>query len=192
MFTRQQLFHVAAATGVPYETLTGDMSRVNDRTVRVILTEFRRRIQAWQHQVVAFKVCRTVWKAWLDRAFLSDSIDIPVDYIADPEPWAKVKWMPQGWPYIHPVQDVQASKESVRCGFKSRAAVVSEQGDDSEEVDAEQASDNERADELGLKYDSDGRTSANAAQAPAPPEDQETPEMEPGMEQGMEPAEVPA
>jgi capsid protein len=36
-FTRQQLYHVAAAAGVPYEILTGDLSRVNDRTVRVIL-----------------------------------------------------------------------------------------------------------------------------------------------------------
>jgi len=65
--------------------------------------------------------------------------------------------MPQGWPYIHPVQDVQAAREAIRSGFTSRSAVVAEQGEDAEVVDAQQAADNERADELGLEYDSDGR-----------------------------------
>lgn len=179
-FTRQQLMRISAATGVPYETLTGDMSKVNDRTVRVILTEFRRLVQAYQHQVVAFQVCRRVWAEWFDRAFLSDALPIPTDYIADPTPWSAVKWMPQGWPYIHPVQDVQAQKEAIRSGFSSRAATVSEHGEDAEEIDREQAEDNARADELGLKYDSDGRTSASAAPAPAPDDEkkEETEEKE--------------
>lgn len=165
-FTRQQLFHVSAATGVPYETLTGDMSKVNDRTVRVILNEFRRRIQAWQHQIVAFQLCRPVWKAWLDRVFLSGAMEIPIEFIDSSEPWAKVKWMPQGWPYLHPVQDVQSQRQAIRSGLTSRAAVVSEHGEDAEEIDREQADDNARADELGLTYDSDARTSQNS-EAPA-------------------------
>ena len=162
-FTRQQLFHVSAATGVPYETLTGDMSKVNDRTVRVILHEFRRAIQAWQHHIVAFQLCRPIWKAWMDRAFLSGALDIPLEFIEDPEPWIKTKWMPQGWPYLHPVQDVQAQQKAIRIGLTSRSAAVSEQGEDSEEIDREQAADNERADELGLKYDSDGRNGSGSA-----------------------------
>lgn len=158
-FMRQQLFHVAAATGVPYETLTGDMSKVNDRTVRVILNEFRRRIEAYQHQIVAFQVCRRVWRAWMDRVFLS-SDRIPLEYIETPELWSKVKWMPQGWKYIHPVQDVQAATAAIRSGLTTRAAEVSALGEDAEEIDREQAADNERADELGLRYDSDGRNAA--------------------------------
>ena len=164
-FMRQQLFGVAAATGVPYEVLTGDMSRVNDRTVRVILHEFRRRVQAWQHQVVAFQLCRPVWRAWLDRVFLSGALPIPVSYVEDPSPWLDVKWMPQGWPYLHPVQDVQSQKAAIRAGFTSRSAVVSEHGEDAEAIDAEQASDNARADELSLHYDSDAR--ATQTEVPA-------------------------
>lgn len=162
-FTRQQLFHISAATGVPYETLTGDMSKVNDRTVRVILNEFRRRIMGYQHQIVAFQLCRRVWQSWLDRVFLSGALDIPINYAEDPEPWAKVKWMPQGWPYLHPVQDVQSQKQAIRSGFTSRSAVVSEQGEDAEAIDREQADDNQRADDLGLKYDSDSRNSGKQA-----------------------------
>jgi lambda family phage portal protein len=167
-FMRQQLFGTSAATGVPYEVLTGDMRGVNDRTVRLVLIEFRRRIQTAQHHVVVFQLCRKVWAAWMDRVFLSGALPIPLEYIADPTPWNAVKWNPQGWPYMHPVQDVQAEKEAVRAGFKSRSSVISERGEDAEAIDAEQANDNARADELGLRYDSDGRTSPSASAPPAP------------------------
>ncbi len=68
-----------------------------------------------------------------------------------------MKWIPHGWAYIRPVQDMQSQSLVVKNGFKSRSEVVSEQGDDSEQIDDEIASDNRRADELNLKYDSDLR-----------------------------------
>jgi len=180
-FMRAQLRHIATAADVPYELLTGDLSDVNDRSVRVLLHEFRRAIQAWQHQIIVFQFCRRVWRAWMDRVFLSQALPIPMDYLTDPEPYARVLWQPQGWPYINPLQDVQANKEAVRSGFRSRTAVVSEQGDDAEVIDAQQAADNERADALKLAYDSDGRRAAKASAAPAP-------EPEPEPEPGREPA----
>ena len=173
-FMRQVLHEVSAATNVPFEVLTGDMKDVNDRTVRVILNDFRRRLQAWQHQVVVHQFCRPIWNAWMDRAFLSGALPIPDSYATDPTPWRAVKWVPQGWPYLHPVQDVQSGREAVRAGFKSRSQVVSELGEDVEAIDAEQAADNARADDLGLKHDSDGRTSSTASATPAP-----EPEAEP-------------
>lgn len=189
-FIKQQLRSVAAATGVPYEVLTGDMSGLNDRVMRVLLNEFRRRVQAWQHQVVAHQLCRPVWRAWLDRVFLSGALDLPLEFLDDPEPWAAVKWMPQGWPYLHPVQDVQAQSEAIRNGFTSRSAVVSEQGEDAEQIDAEQAADNERADELGLKYESDGRQKKTASAAPPPREPEtETPDEGGEAGEGDDPAE---
>lgn len=172
-FMRQKLYEVAAATGVPYEVLTGDMSKVNDRTVRVILHEFRRRVQAWQHQVVVFQFCRKVWRAWMDSAWLAGALPLPADYITNPAPWLAVKWIPQGWPYLHPVQDVQAAEQAVRDGFRSRSQVVSEQGEDAEVIDAEQADDNARADALGLRYDSDGRQDKTASATPPPATDPE-------------------
>ncbi len=175
-FMRQQLSGVSAATGVPYEILTGDMQGVNDRTVRLVLLEFRRRIQAWQHQVLVFQFCRPIWKAWMDRVFLSGALPIPMDYLTDPSPWAAVKWVPQGWPYMHPVQDVTAAEKAVRAGFRSRSGVVSEAGEDAEVIDQEQKNDNERADDLGLRYDSDGRKATKGAAAPVT----EDPSTEPG------------
>jgi lambda family phage portal protein len=169
-FMRQQLYGVAAATGVPYEVITGDMRSVNDRTVRLILQEFRRRIQAWQHQIVVFQFGRRVWRTWMDRAALSGALPVPGEYWTNPDPWVAVEWKPQGWPYMNPVQDVQAARDEVRAGFRSRRSVVAERGDSVEVIDLEQAADNARADEMGVKYDSDGRNKVSAAATPAPPE----------------------
>lgn len=157
-FMRQQLFAACAALGVPYEVLTGDMSRVNDRTVRVILGEFRRWVQQLQHNNLAFQVCRPVWSAWLDRVYFDGSLNLPTAYLQDPLPWQRVQWQPQGWPYLHPVQDVEAQQAAIRAGFTSRSAAVSEQGYNAELIDAQQAEDNARADALKLHYDSDART----------------------------------
>lgn len=162
-FMRQILRGVAAATGVPYEVLTGDMTGLNDRTMRVVLNEFRRRIQAWQHQLIAYQFCRPIWNAWMDRVFISGVLQIPASYVEDPRPWRAVKWMPPKWAYIHPVQDVLAQERAIRAGFISRSAVVAENGEDAEAIDAEQKADNDRADALGLRYDSDARYSRGGA-----------------------------
>jgi hypothetical protein len=143
------------------------MAGLNDRVMRVVLHEFRRGIQGRQHHIVAYQLCRPVWTGWFDRVVLSGALPVPAaGYSANPARWAAVKWMPQGWPYIHPVQDVTAAQSAIKAGFTSRSAVVSEQGEDAEVIDAEQAEDNRRADELGLVYESG--TGAPEPEPPAP------------------------
>lgn len=157
-FFRQHLRSVSVASGVPYEVLTGDMTGLNDRTMRVVLNEFKRRMQMVQHSVIAFRFCRPVWNAWIDRAILAGALPTPAGYGQDPTaPWAAVKWTPQRWAYIHPVQDVEAQVAEMRAGLASRSGIVSENGEDAEQIDREQQQDNARADKLGLKYSSDGR-----------------------------------
>ena len=155
-FIRQQLMAVAAGIGLPYEILSGDMKGVSDRALRVVLNEFRRRIQQIQHNQLVFQLCRPVWNRWLEMAVLSGAISAS-DFHRNRNQYSRVKWIPQGWAYIYPVQDVQSQNLAVRSGFKSRSEVVSEQGYDSEQIDDEIASDNRRADELAVQYDGDGR-----------------------------------
>ena len=155
-FMRQQLMATAAGIGLPFELLSGDMKGVSDRALRVVLNEFRRRIQQIQHNQIVFQFCRPVWNRWLDLAVLSGAIEAP-NYSRKKAQYKRVKWIPHGWAYIHPVQDMQAQSLAVRNGFKSRSEVVSEQGYDSEQVDDEIAADNRRADGLDLQYDSDAR-----------------------------------
>lgn len=157
-FLKMNLRGVAVAAGIPYELLTGDMSGVNDRTVRVILNDFKRRIQTMQYSIVVFRFCRPIWARWIDTAIVSGALPIPKGYGRDPlKPWARVAWTPMRFEYIHPVQDVQARVAEIRAGFTSRAADVAAQGDDVEAIDEQQAADNARADGMGLRYSSDAR-----------------------------------
>jgi capsid protein len=70
---------------------------------------------------------------------------IPVEHLTPP------------WPYINPVQDIEATNFEIRSGLTSRAKEVSKRGLDVEQIDAENRADNKRQDDMGLVYDSDAR-----------------------------------
>ncbi|HEV8642156.1 MAG TPA: phage portal protein [Methylomirabilota bacterium] len=170
-FMRAQLMGAAVAADVPYEVLTGDLRAVNDRTVRVILNEFRRRVEQRQHHIVAFALNRPVWTAFVNAAVISGALAVPAAFHDDPRPWLRVEWVPPAWPYLHPVQDVEAERAMVLAGFKSRSQVVRERGWRARQVEREIADDNARADALGFRLHSDSRfvDAKGAAPAGGPP-----------------------
>ncbi|CAI8764458.1 Phage portal protein [Pseudomonas sp. IT-93MI4] len=150
-FMRQQLMAAAAGTGTPYEILTGDMREINDRALRVVLNEFRRRLEQLQFSVYVHQLCRPVRAAWMDMAVLSGALVLE-DYAQRRREYLRTRWVPQGWAYIQPVQDVQARTMEVKAGFASRSEMVLRTGYDAETVDAENAADLARAVRLGLNY----------------------------------------
>jgi len=150
-FMRQQLMAAAAGSGTPYEILTGDMREVNDRALRVVLNEFRRRLEQLQFGVYVHQLCRPVRAAWMDMAVLSGALVLE-DYAQRRREYLRTRWVPQGWAYIQPVQDVQARRMEVQAGFASRSEMVLRTGYDAETVDTENAADLIRATDLGLNY----------------------------------------
>lgn len=172
-FMRQQLRRIAVATRTPYHALTGDMAQVNDRTIRVILQDFRRAMEQLQWQVLVHQLCQPIWSAWFARAVLSGALEVPPAFYADPEPWMDVEWAPDRWPSPHPVQDVQADREEIRAGLSSRMLKVKQRGYDVEEIDRQRAEDNARSRRLGLVDDADPSQtdgSGKAVAEPVPPE----------------------
>lgn len=155
-FWRGQLLAVAARYGVPYEVLTGDLRDVSDRALRLILNEFRRLIEMRQWLYLIPQFCQRVREAFFDAAVLYGAL-VLAQYDSRRSEYVDTLWVPEGWPYSHPVQDVDADIKAIRAGLTSRSDVVLSNGGDAEGVDARQAADNERADKIGLKYDSDGR-----------------------------------
>ncbi|WP_186053474.1 phage portal protein [Burkholderia gladioli] len=151
-FMRQQLMAAAASVGMPYEVLTGDLRDVSDRVLRVILNEFRRAVEQIQWNVFIHQFCRPVWRWWVDACALSGAMSMP-DYYRRRRDYFRVRWVPQGWPYIHPVQDVTAKRMEIRSGLASRSGAVLARGDDPEQVDNENAADLAREQRLGLRYD---------------------------------------
>ncbi|ARU21346.1 hypothetical protein RSSE_c0923 [Ralstonia solanacearum] len=76
-FLRTQFRAVAAALGITYEQLTGDLTGVNYSSIRAGLLEFRRRCEMLQHSVLVHQMCRPVWAAWMKQAVLSGALVAP-------------------------------------------------------------------------------------------------------------------
>ena len=165
-FMRQQFRAVAAAMGITYEMLTGDLTQVNYSSIRAGLLEFRRRCEALQHGVIVHQLCRPIWRAWMDQAVLEGAIDLP-GYRQQKRQYQSAKWIPQGWSWVDPQKEFNAMKLAIRAGLMSRSEAISGNGYNAEDVDREIAADNARADALGLIFDSDARHD----QAPAPTPD---------------------
>jgi lambda family phage portal protein len=159
-FLRVQFRAVAAAMGVTYEQLTGDLSGVNYSSIRAGLLEFRRRCEMLQHSVVVHQLCRPVWAAWMKQAVLAGALQAP-GFLRGGAPrrraYLQAKWIPQGWQWVDPEKEFKALLVAMRAGLMSHSEAISAFGYDAEDVDREIAADNRRADALGLVFDSDPR-----------------------------------
>ncbi len=142
--------------GLTYEKLTGDLEGVNYSSIRAGNLEFQRQCKQFIFNVLSHQFCRPVAKYWLVQAYLSNALDLP-EYVDNRRKYWRIKWTIDGWPWVDPEKDFKAAKGMVRAGFSSRTKEVGERGEDAEEIDRENQTDNARADELGLVYDSDGR-----------------------------------
>lgn len=145
-YSRAQYQGIAAGVGLPYELLTGDVREVSDRTLRVAIQEFRRHCQQRQWHIMIPQYCRRVRNAWADAALIAGILTENEAREA-----RRVTWVPQGWAYIHPTQDVQAQKTALESGLTSRSRIITERGDDPEDIDRERQDDDQRAESLGLQ-----------------------------------------
>lgn len=158
-FVKNELRAAGAALGVPFEAFSHEWTGQNDRIARVTLNQYRRRVHRFLWSIVVPQFLRPAWNAWYQLAVLQSNMST-TGITADSD---RVTFAPHAHAYVHPVQDVQSYREAIRSGLTSRAAAVAETGEDAEVIDAQIASDNARADKLGLKLDSDGRIQKGGA-----------------------------
>lgn len=144
-YMRTNHLGTAAASGLPYEVFSGDIANVSDRTLRVIIQEFRRFAEQRQWQIIIPMFCQPIVEWFADAALLIGGITA-----AEIKDVKRAEHAPHGWQYIHPVQDPQGKALEVTSGFRSRSSVIADRGDDPEAVDDERASDKKREDDLGL------------------------------------------
>lgn len=144
-YMRSSHLGTTAGTGVPYELAVGDIQNVSDRTLRVVINEFRRFASQRQWQIVIPQFCQRVVKWFADASALVGTITL-----AEHPLIVRAEHAPHGWEYIHPVQDVQGKALEVKNGFRSRSSVIGEGGDDPDVVDQERADDILREQSLDL------------------------------------------
>ncbi|MNE41668.1 hypothetical protein D3C80_1357500 [compost metagenome] len=130
------------------------MRNVNDRILRALLNEYRRRIEQYQWLYTIPQLCQRMWTAFIDAAVLAGRLRAP-DYATRRGDYIACDWRPQAWRYLHPVQDAQGELMLIKGGLGSRASAAAERGYDVEEIDEQNAADTQRAREMGLEYSHD-------------------------------------
>ncbi|MEA1052352.1 phage portal protein [Lamprobacter modestohalophilus] len=148
-FQYRTLLQVAAALGLPYANLSADMLKANYSNTRAALLEFRRRIEAFQHSVLIYQLCRPTWQRWLETAVFSGALDLP-GYEAKRASALACSWLPPRWDWVDPIKDIKAEVAAIDAKLKSRTQAVAERGYDAAVVDAEIAADRQREQTLGL------------------------------------------
>jgi lambda family phage portal protein len=144
-YIRTNHLGTAAGVGMPYELLSGDIRNVSDRTLRVVMQEFRRLAAQKQWQILIPMFCQRVVEAWGVAAVLAGIVR-PGELDAV----NRCTHAPHGFEYIHPVQDPQGKILEVQAGFRSRSDVIGEAGDDPIDVDNARQTDMLREKKLGL------------------------------------------
>lgn len=144
-YMRTSHLGTTAGTGLPYEIAVGDIKGVSDRTLRVVINEFRRFASQRQWQIVIPQFCQRIVEWFADAASLTGDITLQERDLV-----IRAEHAPHGWEYIHPTQDVQGKVLEVQNGFRSRSSVIGEKGDDPDVVDKERAEDAQRERDLDL------------------------------------------
>ncbi|WP_217577336.1 phage portal protein [Mesorhizobium sp. GbtcB19] len=170
-----ELRDIAVGLGVSYEALSGDLAGVNFSSGRMGWLEFQRNITAAQNFMLIPQLCTTVGRWFLDAAQLVLARDLSA---------ALLLWTPPRREMVNPKEEVGAARDAIRAGLSSRSEEQRKLGYDPEDLDAENAADNKRADEAnggkGLIFDSDPRyrtaagNAVTAATSGAPPVDDTT------------------
>ena len=148
-YHRWNLSEAAVSVGFSVELVTLNFKDLSDRQARVMANEIGRRVGVIQYHMLGRFNERT-YARWVSSAILAGRWTPPAG--AKPEDYLRVKWMPAPRGHIHPVQEVNAYKEAVKAGFKSRSEVAAEYGEDVVQIDMENAADQARARALKLSY----------------------------------------
>ena len=161
-YLRTNHLGTAAGQGLPYELMSGDIANVSDRTLRVLINEFRRYCQQRQWVTIIPRLCQPMVDWCMDAAALAGLL--PLSQVAQ----AKAPtWTPQGWEYIHPTQDAQGKKILLDMGVVSKSQLITERGDEPEKVFDERQADSEEEDRRGIKQAADGTLLEDSEADPA-------------------------
>jgi lambda family phage portal protein len=135
-FLRAQDREIATGVGLTFEMLTGDLGEANYSSARVGLLDFRRRAEMLQRNLIEAGFLRPLWRRWIEVQSLAGSI--PANALAD---HLAVRFVPPGWAWVDPKNEVEADVAAINAGLKSREEVVAGRGRDIEELDEERARD---------------------------------------------------
>jgi lambda family phage portal protein len=145
-FVKTQLREVAAGLRLSYNDFANDLEGVNFSSIRGGVLAERDSWMVQQGWLVEH-LCRPVFAAWLEMFLLSGQSMLPMSKY---DKFHADTWIPRRWQWVDPLKDAEANKVMREQNWKSDQQIVSEQGNDLDEVLEQIESDQETKKELGI------------------------------------------
>lgn len=152
-FTKTVLRSVASGLLVSYNNLTNDLESVNYSSIRAGQSEERSQWQICQNFMI-HNFCSPIYKSWLRMAItsgwfeLGGNANLPMSKVTKFE---NVRWIPRGFPYVNPLQEIQAKQLAVQLGVESLTDITATNGKEWDEVISQLARERDIIRDLGLK-----------------------------------------
>lgn len=192
-FIRALLRFVGQELGMPLELVTLDYSDVNYSSARAALLQAQLAFRGWQAMIenrLLYPLVEWLLPTWCAQIGLA--YDSGMDYL----------WVPPGWQWVDPMNEVQANVEATSNGLKSLQQIASEQGYYWRDMLTQRAAEIAAAQEIAESAGVEGLTWRDIVpskeEKPAPqgfgqdaPAEEPEAEEEPAAEQPAEPEEEP-
>lgn len=155
---RTDLQSLAAAWGLTYELLTGDLSRVNYSSIRAGINEFRRSIEVMQNLTVMPMMMKPVWREFINRAVGAGKLPKRASY--------PVEFTTPQFESVDPVKETDGDIAAVRALLMPPQEAIRRRGFDPDIVLKDHKEWHDALKKAGLVSDADA-TQVNKVGAPA-------------------------
>lgn len=127
---------IGAGIGLSYDSLTRDTSKSNFSNARTAIIADRRLFRVLQRWFTD-SFCRPYWELFVQELVLKDKLPIPVrldQFDAMHSEWTRADFIPDGWEWLEPLKDIQATTLAIEAGLESRTRASRMRGVQFEEI----------------------------------------------------------
>lgn len=154
-FFMRHLRMIAAAIGMPYELISGDLSQTSFSSGRIGITEVRRAFEKRQ-TLLTEKLCQPVFELLIEEAWLRGRIDLgnitADEFQRRKREFCKVKWVGQQFEFVDPIKDAQAMLMKLQMGITTYSEVCASFNRDYTDVFRQRAVEQQLMSDLGLSF----------------------------------------
>lgn len=167
-YSRVSIQAVSTGLEVPYELVSGDLSKVSFISGRLGRMDFKRSVETWQWSMLIPQLCEPMGKWFLEAAEMA-GVNVT---------GATFKWSPPRFEMMDPATEIPAVRDAIRSGQQTISGAARERGEDPDVFLQEWADDAATLDRLQLVFDSDPRkvtAVGNSVQPASPMRDEKSP-----------------
>jgi lambda family phage portal protein len=143
-FVAAQQRQAAAGANLSYAAFANDPGTLNYSGLRHVALEDRDEYRTLQNWMIG-NFCMKIFPFWLREALISGVTGLP------PSKFFKFnapRFIPRGWDWVDPQNEINAARDAVALGVKSRTQIIAEKGGDFDRTVAELKAEAEALKEL--------------------------------------------